>query len=84
MTSTKIKVGLNGLTLAHPAAKRGYAGQSPIVEVTDTDGVQPRTVIAALKKVIVLRGNSIMYAESPLPWALIADAHQGQIVRLEG
>lgn len=82
MTSTKLKITLNGhVALAHPLAKPGYKGQSPIVEITGTKGVLPGVVARQFAKVAIVQ--PVMFCDRKIPWALIKDARQGQIIRLD-
>jgi hypothetical protein len=78
MTSVKIKLITygSGCILAHPQATPGEDGPSPIVEITGTDGVQPRHVLRAFERCFIW---PMRYS---IPWAAIKDARQGQIVRL--
>lgn len=81
--SVKIMIpGEGDAVLAPPAAPRGYAGRNPIVEITDVpDDVRSEAALAAYRRCVIM---PIMHAEIPIPWGKIADAAQGQIIRLLG
>lgn len=69
------------VTTAPPSMPHGYSRALPIVRVV---GIPPSVadddVIDAYSKCVVL---PVMHADIPVPWHRIADADQGDIIRLK-
>jgi len=69
------------VTIAPPAMSYGYSRPSPIVRIV---GIPPDVsddeVIKAYSRCVVL---PVMHADTPIAWHRIADATEGQIIRLK-
>jgi len=79
--SVKLMINQNGhVTIVPASIPRGYAKSNPVVEVTGVPaGVSGDDVAAAYSRCII---QPIMHAAMPVPWHRIADAADGQIIRL--